>query len=110
MDNTHKLLLAMCEALGLDVETTERDGATYFAGYKSTMGGQVADYKTDKIVDYKVTKKEPEGVAMVPLQIQSKAWGCIINYIEDNKDNIELGMADFGDLRPMRDFMNRNCP
>lgn len=66
MNDTHKLLLAMCEALDLDVERTEKDGQRRFVGYADTMGGKMAKYETDKIVDYKVTKKKavnmrPEG-------------------------------------------------
>lgn len=64
MTNEMKLLMAFVEASGFEVETSERDGPRYFGGYENTMGGQVAKYTVDTIIDYKVTKKELEGVKL----------------------------------------------
>ena len=64
MNDTRKLLLAFIEASGFDVEEIETKGNRRFEGYENTMGGLRPKYTTDKIVDYKVTKKEQPCIPM----------------------------------------------
>ena len=53
------------------------------------------------------TNSEPINcvVPCVPLPIQSKAWGCIVEYCSDHEGDIEIGINDFATLRPIWEFM-----
>lgn len=104
MSNTDKLLRAFIEASGYEVEEVkvpcmpvESDGILF---------GQ--DYK----IDYKVTKKNKElplecHEPCVPLPVQSDAWGCIVEFVNDHYGDIEAGINDFDTLRPILNFISR---
>jgi len=92
MDNTDKLLRAFIEASGFDIEE-----------FSATRDGEAIP---DSVVYYKVTKKE----CYVPLPVQSKEWGCIVEYLTDHYEDIEIGIDDFGTLKPIMEFISRNSP
>ncbi len=55
------------------------------------------------VTDYKVTKKD----GFVPLPVQSKEWGCIVEYLTSHYEDIEMGINDFATLRPIMNFISR---
>ena len=112
MNNTDKLLRAFIEASGYEIEEVKREA----------LAGEEPDlFLLDKnyIIDYKVTKRD-NGVKqfaadvfyrtgdIVPLPIKSKAWGCIVEYVTSHAGDIESDTNDFGTLKPIWDFMNRD--
>jgi len=99
-----KLLLALCDALGFEVEDIEdlipdrncggfRNGKAFQGRYE--------------IVDYKLTKKEPVS-CFVPIEVQSDEWGAITQYVTAHVDDIKNNINDYGDLMPVWEFFNRN--
>jgi len=88
MNNIDKLLRAFIEAQGFEVKDLYATGQ---------------DTRTAYVVDYKVTKKED----FVPLPVQSKEWGCIVEYITDHYEDIEIGIDDYGTLKPILEFISR---
>lgn len=89
MDN--ELLLALCEALGFKVQVLP---------VQDLPSGQIL-----APLQYKLTNNKP---ALVPIEIHSDEWSCIVNFVTSHSDDIEQGINDFGDLKPLWDFMNRN--
>lgn len=129
MNSTDKLLRAFIEASGYEIEEveevelwrtipfmgqTERD----MLHHKEFCGCVISRVKTDtenhwelhrKIIDYKVTKKAVESNAyQVILDTQGPEFSCIVKYITDHIDDIESSVNDFGILKPMLDYFNRN--
>ena len=115
-----KLLRSFIEASGFDIEEVESQEVFLHWDF---MGQQLVDVKKlypdcgvvinsdtgvdiyHKVIDYKVTKKEPQ----VCFDINSPEWGCICDYIISHRASIESGENDYGDLKPMLDYFNRNC-
>ena len=99
MNNTDKLLRAFIEASGFEVKEVSREVTSRGCG----SGGFW--HKEELVVDdYRVTKKSP----YVPITAQSKEWACVVGYLLAHDTDIETGVNDYGDLKPMLDFFNRN--
>ena len=109
MNNTDKLLRAFIEASGYEIEEVRTlsppckvasniDPETGLMRYVAAL-----DFERGYSIDYKVTKKDD----FVPLPVQSKEWGCIVEYITDHYEDIEIGIDDFGALKPIMDFISR---
>jgi hypothetical protein len=119
MNNTDKLLRALIDALGFDINrelTLVRGNLANSLGRKQNQEydflGNGHYQEINRVNNYKVTKKESplnELGSCVPMEIQSEAWGSIINYVESHSKDIECGTNDYGDLLPVWEFMNRNC-
>jgi hypothetical protein len=135
MNNIEKKLDALIDALGFDVKTLVdrketpigkrmgESGITSCVRYGKTNGLVIngdGSYKRGKDecyylkpslnIEYKLTKREDElpldcRVPCVPLPINSKAWGSIVEYLSDHAEDIEIGIDDFSTLRPMWEFM-----
>lgn len=132
MNNTDKLLRALIDALGFDVEkiithnetpiTKQMGELKIFQGRSNSNGddglvtvGNHGPYKrgddecyyldggTD--IDYKVTKKKPQ----VCFDVDSPEWNAIVTFVLNQADDIEHGIEGYGDLKPMLDYFNRNC-
>lgn len=128
MNNTDKLLRALIDALGFEVDrvVSVSYGRTIQAGHYSVTANPNTEYEffpaTNQMphaeykevirsVDYKVTKKESPLESLgncVPLPIQSEAWGSVVEYLTNHKEDIETGTNDFDTLRPIWDWFNRN--
>lgn len=96
MDNCEKLLRAFIKAQGYEIEQT---------------GGRTGNVASP--VDYKVTNKGPtqqqkDSFSMSELIAHSDAWNAICDYVLFHKEDIESGINDFGDLKPVWNFFNRN--
>ena len=46
---------------------------------------------------------------MVPLPVKSEAWVGIMDFVIEHEQEIRTEVDGFGDLKPIWDFMNRNC-
>ena len=91
-----KLLRAFIDASGFDVKEVVREAAE----------GQEPDFfilDDDYCVDYKVTSKE----CLVPLPAQSKAWGCVVDFVLSHREDIINDVNDYGGLGSILDFMER---
>jgi hypothetical protein len=102
MENIEKKLDALIDVLGFDVEEFD---ITRAEGYDP--------YPVYKVTDYKLTKRIDKlpldcRVPCVPLPIQSKAWGSIVSFVTSHRDDIIIGVNDYGDLRAILDFMERS--
>jgi prevent-host-death family protein len=64
------------------------------------------DYDILKETAYLMTK-EPESPFSF-MDTNSPAWSAICEYTLDHRDDIEIGINDFGTLRPVLDFFSRN--
>ena len=108
MSDEMKLLRAFIEASGYEIETSSGKVSCGCSGYTGSGCG-CCNFTgfISKPFDYKVTKKHP--VALVPIPIQSDEWSCIVKFVESHANDIEQDINDFGELKPMWDFMNRNC-
>tara|TARA_R110002096_G_scaffold66306_1_gene161359 strand:+ start:18897 stop:19241 length:345 start_codon:yes stop_codon:yes gene_type:complete len=109
MTNCEKKLDALIDALGFDVEEVNE---------QAIPSGQIVIPH-----NYKITKRNGQlrhasevfgftgklpldcRVPCVPLPVQSKSWGCIVEYCSDHAEDIEIGINDFGTLRPIWEFM-----
>lgn len=110
MNDTHKLLLAFIEASGFDVEEEYKVyiSGVYIRTQKHKYPKDINNmFPVHNETDYKVTKKEAE--AMVTLPVQSEAWGCVVEFVSKHAEIIQSSSGDIGELKPMLDFMNRNC-
>ena len=134
MNNTDKLLRALIEASGYEIEKiidtketpiSKQSGLNRIAVSAMTMvrtdlaidnsgeykrGDDECYYRNASMeVDYKVTKKEVESNAyQVILDTQGLEFSCIVKYITNHIDDIEQGVNDFDTLKPMLDYFNRN--
>ena len=90
MSKELKLLEALCEGLGFEVEEIEE---------QKIPSGQIIVTQ-----GYKVKNKE-----YVSLPIHGEEWAVIVKFIISHKDDIENDINDYGDLMPVLDFFNRNC-
>ena len=45
---------------------------------------------------------------IVKLDVNGKVWDSIVSFILSHRDDIESGINDYGDLKPVWDFFNRN--
>ena len=89
--STDKLLRAFIEASGYEVKEVQGDFiTTQYGGYSE--------------FDYKVTKKQ----SYVPIEIQSKEWGCIVDFVQSHREDIINDVNDYGGLGFILDFMERN--
>jgi hypothetical protein len=93
MNNTEKKLDALIAAMGFDVEA-------------STVRQELHNPYNSNVevitsTDYKLTKRN----GMVPIPIQSDAWGSVVNYCSNHRDKIEAGLDDFITLQPIWEFM-----
>jgi len=43
---------------------------------------------------------------LISFDVDSPEWSCIVNYILNAKEDIELGINNFGELKPMLDYFN----
>lgn len=43
------------------------------------------------------------------MDTNSPEWSAIVQYVLGHKDDIESSINDFGELKPVLDFFNRNC-
>ena len=114
MNNTDKLLRAFIEASGYEIKEVVVDKVIPDLSRVERSTLTIKD-----VIDYKVTKRD-NGVKqfaadvfyrtgdIVPLPIKSKAWGCIVEYVTSHDGDIESDTNDFGTLKPMLDFMNRD--
>lgn len=99
MNNTDKLLRAFIEASGFEIQEIKEE---FYKGEFKGLGTEIHE----RVIDYKVTKKDD----YVPLPVQSKEWGCIVEYLTDHYEDIEIGIDDFGTLKPIMEFISRNSP
>ena len=90
MTNEMKLLTALCDALGFDVEEVQE---------QSIPSGKVLIPH-----EYKLTKRGE----VVTLPVEGDFWGSIVKYIVSHADDIESEINDYGDLKPVLDYFNRN--
>ena len=71
--------------------------------------GMVDNMKTamrhENINTDSLTKKED----MVTLPVQGEVWGAIVKYVLAHSNDIEAGINDYGDLKSILDYFNRNC-
>jgi len=44
------------------------------------------------------------------METNSPAWGAIVEYVTSHSSDIENSINDFGELKPVLDFFNRNVP
>lgn len=125
-----KLLRAFIEASGYEIENvvdtketpiTKQSGVNRITLKTLSMqdSGLVTDHtgaykrglcgcyylKPSLAVDYEVTNK----IAFVPITVKSDEWGCIVKYVTSHMDDINADINDFGELKPLVKFMNRNC-
>ncbi len=108
MNNTEKKLDALIDALGFDVEEKHVFDADAYQRqccvYALTC---LKANKEDHIQpEFKFTKRD-EIEAMVPMSVNSEAWGAIVEYITNHRGDIEAGTNDFDTLRPVWQFFNR---
>ncbi len=94
MNNTEKLLRAFIEASGYEVEEVLVNPRPLVCNDKPT-NRMTYDY-----IDYKVTKRS----AQVCFDVDSPEWSCVVGYILGAKEDIELGINNYGELKPMLDF------
>lgn len=72
-------------------------------------------------VEYSEEQKLPSGQITVParadlyltcidrpIPVSNDAWSAIVGYVISHEDDIRRDMEDFGELRPVLDFFNRN--
>lgn len=62
-------------------------------------------------MNQKTTEKRKRDFSrlLVPIKIDSDEWGCVVDYVSSHYDDIEDDVNDFGTLKPILKFMNRNC-
>ena len=101
MNNTEKLLRAFIEVSGFDIEETIKEGPSI--SKRDSIGVFDEFYIT---TDYKLTKKK----AQVCFDVDSPEWGCIVEYVTIHEVDIETETDDYGDLKPMLEYFNRNSP
>jgi hypothetical protein len=111
MNNTDKLLRAFIEASGFEVEEIkgrmtekEKEEVRRNAAFLGHPAPSEDFLSSPYGIDYKVTKKKP----YIPITAQSKEWACVVGYLLAHDTDIEAGVNDYGDLKPMLDFFNRN--
>lgn len=133
MNNTGKLLRALIDALGFDIEVTrdykeikltKEQASHHFKpvaygspspsrrlltesgslAYLIDEDGMYTEAEATAIIDYKVTKRK----AFVPLHIQSKEWGCIVDFVQSHREDIINDVNDYGGLGFILDFMERD--
>lgn len=127
MDNTEKLLRAFIEASGYDIEKTidtkltpiskqsglnritagaltmARNNLATVNGNEYKRGDDECYYLEGSLdVDYKVTKK-PQPC----FDADSPEWACVVDYVLGARDEIELGINNFGDLRPILNYLTK---
>jgi len=88
----NQLLKSLCEALGFEVvETTNRvdlgNGSQYFTHQTS----------------YKLERKKEDWIP-----VDKEVFGILVNYIISHQEDIEAEVDDFGSLKPIWDWFNRN--
>ncbi len=132
MDNTEKLLRALIDGLGYEIEekVISQDSIDALVSLKP-LGAVMFTRE----IDYKVTKKESsndfdeetqsllesgrilrgymkkpteQDKSMRELISHSEAWSAICGYVLFHKEDVEIGINDFGDLKPVLEFFNRN--
>lgn len=95
MNNTEKKLDALIDALGFDVEHSRIECGAEDKYIDALLFGSY--YKSD----YKLTKRE----GCVPIEVQSKEWGCIVNFVLSHREDIRNDINDYGGLGVILDFM-----
>lgn len=45
---------------------------------------------------------------IVKLDVNGKVWDSIVSFVLTHRDDIENNINDYGDLKPVWDFFNRN--
>lgn len=108
MTNEIKLLRAFIEASGYEIETTKDIKWAYHPDDINDQTGKPKENSRPESIinttDYKVTKQEP----LVQLPIQSKEWGCIVDFVTSHREDIINDVNDYGGLGFILDFMERN--
>ena len=119
MTNEMKLLTALINELGFDVErvcVNQKDIESQEKRFRESFKVEACKwwqfpperpvyiYNIDPICEYKLTKKEEA----VVLPVEGDFWGAIVKYIVAHHDDIESKINDYGDLKPVLDYFNRN--
>ena len=102
MTNEMKLLRAWIECQGYEIEELDA---------KPCEKQPDLSYPHNKVLfdggDYKVTKKHKSPFPW--MDTNDPAWSAIVGYILDHQEDIEVGINDFGRLKPVLEFFSRNC-
>ena len=91
MSRELKLLTALCESLGFEIEEIEE---------QKIPSGQIIVTQ-----GYNLKTKKYKSVE---LPVHGDEWSSIVGFILSHKDDIENGINDYGDLMPVLEFFNRN--
>lgn len=61
-------------------------------------------------MNQKTTEKRKRDFSrlLVPIKIDSDEWDCVVDYVSSHYDDIEGDVNDFGTLKPILKFINRN--
>jgi len=100
-----KKLDALIDALEFDVEISNTEVVNtenIFSGRAGVACGVITENKT--VQDFKLIKKD----LYVPIKVQSKEWGCIVDFVFKYREEIIADFNGYGDLSPILEFINRN--
>lgn len=91
MNETQLLLEALIDKLGYDAD---------YEAPLAIVGGQIV-----QPARYRLISREPT----VNFPINGAEWSAICEYVLAHTSDIDSDINDFGTLKPVLDYFNRNC-